>query len=164
MPEPRSNDRERATMLGMKSWVSIETLVVAAGLLSGLFGIWLKLEVGSARQRNATEAQALEFSKYKTEQAAVISELRDYAERQSGSIEQISKTLDGMLLEARVNNEIEKMRIWDRWTAAMMAEYRNNLYTTLSAKIPGLQLSDFPDVDAIQNRFISKMRTETAGP
>lgn len=163
MPTENSEQIEREIKVGKKSWVSVEVLIVAIATAFGIATALVRIEMTAKTQNEALTAQRDAFNQYKSEQAKEMSEMRgefnEMARQLTVKFSEISDTLDEMLFESRVNNELSQIRMGDRWTAQMQAELQNEWYEMISVIHPELKHSSLPDIRTIQDRHIEGWTT-----
>ena len=162
-------NNENDTVVGKRSWVSIDILIVAVLTAIGIATALVRIEMTSKTHDAALEAQRIALEEYKAHQAEELAEMRgefnEMYRTLTDKFGEISGTLNDMLFESRVNNELSAMRMGDRWTAQMQEDLQNEWFEMISIIHPELRHSKLPDIREIQDRRLEswKVRPETNG-
>ena len=126
---------EADTKIGKKSFISLEIFVMAVVMVFSLAMTWNSLN-------NSIEDNAKSIVSLETQMQNNTTELKC-----------IGDTLNDMLIESRINNELSKERMGDRWTASMEEEMWRNLSDYMRKFHPDFTMSSIPTVRDIQKQY-----------
>ena len=108
---------------------------MAVTTVAALVIMWSNLD--NALQKNSSDIASLQ-----TQMSMFAKELHS-----------VNATLNQMLVESRVQNELTKERMGDRWTAAMEEEMCQNLLEYLRKFHPEVSVRSIPSVRDIQKKY-----------
>ncbi len=126
---------EEGVKVGKKSFISLEIFIMALTTVAALVVMWSNLD--NALKKNSADIAALQ-----TQISLFSQELRD-----------VNVTLNKMLVESRVQNELTTERMGDRWTAGMEEEMFNFLIDYLRGFHPEIRIKDVLSVRDIQRKY-----------
>jgi len=126
---------EKDTKLGKKSFISLEIFVMALTTVVALVIMWSNLD--NALQKNSSD----------------IASLRTQVHLFATELQTVNSTLNKMLVESRVQNELTKERMGDRWTASMEEELWRNMADYMRGFHPEFSTRGLPTVRDIQKQY-----------
>ena len=126
---------ETETKIGKKSFISLEIFVMAVVMVASLVMTWNSLN------------KSIESN------ARSIVSLQTQMQNNTAELKCIGDTLNDMLIESRINNELSKERMGDRWTASMEEEMLRNLANYMRKFHPEFTMSSLPTVRDIQAQY-----------
>ena len=135
MPADKVPCEQTETKISKRSFVSVEIFILAVVMVGSLVGTWNSLN--NSIQKNSANIE------YLTRELSAL----------SVGMVKIEETLTNMLIESRVQNELTKAQIGDRWTAAMEERLQARWKEIIKTQHPSIKRTDFPDVREIQGEF-----------
>ena len=126
---------ETEVKIGKKSFISLEIFIMAVVMVFSLAMTWSSLN-------NSIEDNAKSIVSVQTQMKNNTAELKD-----------IGDTLNSMLIESRINNELSKERMGDRWTASMEEEMWRNMSDYIRKFHPEFTMNGLPTVRDIQKQY-----------
>jgi len=123
-----------------KSWVQLETLVAAVIMAGGITATWIRGEIRGQQNKQAI--------------SDVRAELKIYAQTTKDRLTGIEDTLDEMLFQTRLKNEMDAIRMGDRWTSAMQQDLQDQWYDLIKRLHPEAEFEhgELPNIKDIQSR------------
>lgn len=128
-------DKSEGTQVSSKSYVSVEILITTLSFAVALAIMWSN--ISSGLRKNASDIETVRG------QISVL----------SSELKSINSTLSEMLVAQRVQNELAKVKMADRWTAAMEEENNRATFELLRRLHPELKATDHTDIRLIQRKY-----------
>ena len=120
------------TKIGKKSWISLEVLILAVVVAISI-----------------TTTTVLQNSDI-ADNANSIEQLKDSFNDMNVNLANINVTLDEMLFQTKMKNQLELISMRDRWSAGCMEDHDREWLKVLQEIHPELKQSVIPDVKTIQ--------------
>ena len=123
--------------------VSMEILITLIGLVVVIVGSFVRAEMNN--------------SVAKKEIAELRGQFSAYAESTAHELKLANATLNEIKVEARIKNELDKIRTGDRWTASMQEDFQEIWYGIVKEYHPDIARGNIPSVEDIQRKHLDRM-------
>lgn len=129
--------------------VSVEILITLITLTAAIIGSFVRAEMNNARTREMT--------------AELKGQFTTYAETTTDELKRINQTLVSMLTQQTIENQINELRMGDRWTATMQEDFQDEWFELISSLHPEIKKAEIPSVDSIQRKNIERLYNKASG-
>lgn len=143
-----------AEAIGKNSKITVELLIAIIGLTALIVGSVIRAEMNN----ETAKASIVDLRQDLTKEIANLNgQFTAYAASNSADLKAQTDTLNKMLVEARIKNELDAVRMGDRWTAGMMDTRSDDIYDIMKKYHPELTREDFKSIKTIQRDALERM-------